>query len=997
MVFGIAGMWLAACGSTLPPDPPTVTITPTSATVFAGDGTQQFTATVTGAVTPGVAWQVNGGDGGNATVGTIDSNGLYHAPATVPTPNLLEVIAVSNADPRASAVATVRITPAIKVTISPTTATVAEGQTQQFTATVANTANQAVTWSVNGTVGGSAATGTISTTGLYTAPATVTGTPTVTVTATSVADPKQSASAVVTLTNQTFALTCPASVPTIGKAVNATFTCTVSVSTGTVTLTGTTPAPNVAVAIQPATLTASGPVTVTLTTASISLAQSTSVTITGTSSVTGAPTQTATVAYTIGGWAGHVSTVAGTAGGVGFEDGSGTTDELLPYAVTNDGRGTFYFLDGQGYALRTFTQGTGNIATIIGSPFTYPFQDGEGIAYDTAANIFYIADTKSEEILKYTPGAAGMTVIAGAMEAVGATDGIGTAARFNHPHGIALSPDGSTLYVADTNNDEIRAIALATNQVTTLAGQAGVAGSTDGAGLGATFCQPWSVAIDPTGANLYSSDTCSFKIRRVSLPAAIVTTIAGSGIHGYNDGPALTAQFGYMKHLTVDPHNNGTTLLYVADENRIRAVTLGASPVVYTVAGNINSGVADGPGAAAMFYLPRDLNAVADLNGAGTTSLFVADSNNGLMRRIDIANPLTATSAATVTANVTTVAGQPPHIGFTDGAGTGSGYSGTSTALFDGPSGVATDGSAAYVVDSYNSAIRKVDLSTTDVSTLAGGTRGSADGSGSSAQFDDPQGVALDAATNVLYVADGANNEIRKVDLASGNVTTVAGATTPGFTDGTLTAARFDFPFGIAVSTDGAKLYVADQLNDAIRLIDLNAGTVTTIAGGTQGPNDGVGRAAQFYNPAGVALDPTGTILYIADFENHAIRKLDLTTDTVTTIAGTIDGCGWKDGVGTGAKLCSPALLGTDGRTLFWSDSTIGMVRAMTIATGQVFTMAGGRPPAIIHMADGDYNEIPGTLNGPVQYNVAFGIAVAPDDSFLLITDHTANVLRIVK
>src|SRR5437764_297083 len=181
--------------------PVIVTISPTSATVAAG-GTQQFTATVQNTSNTAVTWQVNGVAGGNATVGTISSSGLYTAPAAVQSTTTVTVTAVSQADATKSASVQVTITPtaAVSVTISPTSATVAAGGTQQFSATVQNTSNTAVTWQVNGVAGGNATVGTISSSGLYTAPAAVQSTTTVTVTAVSQADATKSASVQVTIT-----------------------------------------------------------------------------------------------------------------------------------------------------------------------------------------------------------------------------------------------------------------------------------------------------------------------------------------------------------------------------------------------------------------------------------------------------------------------------------------------------------------------------------------------------------------------------------------------------------------------------------------------------------------------------------------------------------------------------------------------------------------------------------------------------------------------------
>ena len=160
------------------------------------------------------------------------------------------------------------------------------------------------------------------------------------------------------------------------------------------------------------------------------------------------------------------------------------------------------------------------------------------------------------------------------------------------------------------------------------------------------------------------------------------------------------------------------------------------------------------------------------------------------------------------------------------------------------------------------------------VTTLAGsaGERGSADGTGSAARFNFPFGVATDVAGNV-YVADQSNHTIRKITPA-GVVTTLAGsAGNDGSADGTGSAARFNAPTGVATDTDG-NVYVADAFNNIIRKIT-PAGVVTTLAGSADnvGSADGTGSAARFNNPFGVATDIDGNV-YVADQSNHTIRKI---------------------------------------------------------------------------------------------------------------------------
>ena len=257
----------------------------------------------------------------------------------------------------------------------------------------------------------------------------------------------------------------------------------------------------------------------------------------------------------------------------------------------------------------------------------------------------------------------------------------------------------------------------------------------------------------------------------------------------------------------------------------------------------------------------------------------------------------------------------------TGGVGTGGHADGPGTsARFNYPSGIAAAaGSTLYVADFRNHRIREVragaDAAATRVSTLAGGNMsGDADGAGTTAaRFDGPRDAALSG--NTLYVADQNNHRIREIDLASPNktVSTLAGSGSPGGTDGAGTVARFNNPRGLALSGD--TLYVADYSNHSIRAIDLTNKTVSTIAGsGTPGHANGVGTAAQFDGPTGIAV--SGGTLYVADTDNHRIRAIDIASRTVRDIAG--DGtAGSTNGIGTAARLNRPTHIVVSGSTLY--------------------------------------------------------------------------------
>ena len=322
------------------------------------------------------------------------------------------------------------------------------------------------------------------------------------------------------------------------------------------------------------------------------------------------------------------------------------------------------------------------------------------------------------------------STLAGLAETWGSTDGVGSAARFASPRGVAVDGAGN-VYVADSFNHTIRRV-TPSGAVSTLAGLAGSAGSRDGTGSGARFNLPFGVAVDGTGL-VYVADTHSHTIRKVT-PAGVVTTLAGvAGSFGdTNSGDPRFGRFQLPYGLAVDASGN----VFVADygNNRIRQV--GQFGSVDTLAGSRSSGSADGTGSGAQFNAP---NGVA-VDAAG--NVYVADTYNHTVRK--------------VTAGVvTTLAGLAVKPGNIDGTG--------SAARFSYPASVAVDDAGnLYVADGESHTIRKVTPAGV-VTTVAGlaGIAGSADGTGGDARFNSPAGVAVDSAGN-LYVADYNNSIIRK-------------------------------------------------------------------------------------------------------------------------------------------------------------------------------------------------------------------------------------------
>jgi hypothetical protein len=265
-------------------------------------------------------------------------------------------------------------------------------------------------------------------------------------------------------------------------------------------------------------------------------------------------------------------------------------------------------------------------------------------------------------------------------------------------------------------------------------------------------------------------------------------------------------------------------------------------------------------------------NDVAKVNESGLVTgvdfghcgISVSTNGHDLDKRIDVV----------VAADVSTLAGNGTA-GYSGGIG--------SAARFYNPQALATDGSCLYVADAGNHAIRRIEITSGTVSNFAGtGSWGSANGAASSSSFYNPCGIACDG-TN-LYVADTNNNMIRKIVIASGLVSTLAGSLASGTQDGIGTSARFNGPIDVIYDIGEADLYVADSGNNTIRRIGVNTGVVSTVAGSTSsGFADGSGTAARFDTLTRLVTDFIA--IYAIDQNGSAIRKIDIKTFEVTTFS----------------------------------------------------------------------------------------------------------------
>jgi len=601
---------------------------------------------------------------------------------------------------------------------------------------------------------------------------------------------------------------------------------------------------------------------------------------------------------------GVVTTLAGTAGVLGSADGTGPAARFnYPQGVAVDGAGNVYVADQINSTIRKITP-AGVVTTLAGSPGVAGGADGtgpaarfnepEGLAVDGVGNV-YVADQLNAAIRKITPAGV-VTTVAGALTVAGSSDGTGAAARFNYPADVAVDGAGN-LYVADELNSTIRKITPA-GVVTTIAGTPSQYGSADGTGGAARFHFPNGVALDGAG-NLYVTDTANDTLRKVT-PAGVVTTVAGTpGLYGVADGTGAAGLLNQPLGVTV----TSTGLIFLADTSgTIRTVTPGGA--VTTFAGLASDGSVDGPGAVARLNQPQSVR----FDSAG--NLLIADQQNDTIRRMTPADV------------VSTLAGAPGVAGSNDGP--------VASARFFYISDMAPDPAGnLYIVDENNNTIRKLTPGGL-VSTVAGqvGVAGAANGTGSAAQFNDPESDGADSQGNI-YVADCGNSVIRKI-TPGGLVTTFAGlADVPGAADGLGAAARFNYPEGLVVDT-ADNIYVADTASHTIRKIT-PAGLVTTLAGtaGLFGNVDGTGPAARFNAPQGITVDAAGNV-FVADTFNSTIRKVT-PAGVVTTIAGVPGKPGSADGPGATAQFNFPSGIAVDSAgNLYIGDELNSTVRLVS-------------------------------------------------------------------
>jgi len=549
-----------------------------------------------------------------------------------------------------------------------------------------------------------------------------------------------------------------------------------------------------------------------------------------------------------------------------------------------------------------------------------PVGDVSAVTLDNAGNLVF-ADPGNAVVLRVNPDGT-ITVLAGnGIQGYSGDGGSATHAALNTPGGAAFDAKGN-LYIADTGNNRIRMV-TPDGIITTFAGNGVAAYQGDNASaLSASLSSPLRVAIDASGI-IYVDDYGNARIRRIT--SGNISLWAGNGQAGYNgDGFSATkASLSQVEGMALDANGN----LYLAEfaSHRVRKIDTNGN--ISTVAGNGAAGYSGDNGQATN----ASLNSPGGVALDSANNMYISDTNNFVIRKVDVKGV------------ITTFAGNGKHSFSGDN---GPALNGAFRAVF----GLVVDSSnSVYVADRDNYRVRKVDASNA-ISTVAGnGTfRFFANGTlARNAFLYQPYGISFDGKGNLL-VADTLNNQVRTV-ATTGTIATTAGNGGKEYSGdgGPATAAGLYYPIS-AVSDKSGNIYISDSANNCIRMI--SGGTITTLAGNCNLPNGGYAgenvpaTQALLNSPQQIALDNSGN-LYVADDVNNKIRKINLSNDIITTFAG--DGRGTYAGDGgpaAKASLSNPTGLAFDSVSGYFYIADAGNARIRRISQdgSLITTVAGG-------------------------------------------------------
>lgn len=539
-------------------------------------------------------------------------------------------------------------------------------------------------------------------------------------------------------------------------------------------------------------------------------------------------------------------------------------------------------------------------------------------------SIGFVTDgTITWKILGNLPSGAGnISTVAGTGTAgFTGNGGAATSATLNVPQGVAVDSNNN-IFIADTNNNMIREVTVSNGNIQGVAGN-GTAGylGDNAAATSAEMRGPTGVYVDAPG-NIFIADKGNNVIREVTIANGNITTVAGNGTAGIlgDNGPATSAQLNGPSGVRTD--SNGD--IFIADTNNslVREVTAGNS-IIKTVAGNGVPGFA-GDGSQAVFaQLSRPRGVFLDSAG----DIFISDSGNSRVRDV-LFNGTIHTFAGNGTLSYS-----------------GDTFPGTSAAV-NFPSGVGLDGAGdVFVADTQNNVIRELVAATSVMQTVAGRGTAGFSGNGTSATnalLNAPAGVFSDGTGNI-FIADTGNNLIREVLASTGNIQTVAGGG-PNGDGGLATQASLASPKGVFVDRLG-NIFIADTGDNRVREVIASTGIIQTIAGtGTSGfsGDNGPATSAQLHSPNGVAVDLFGNV-FIADTGNNVVREVLASNHNIVTYAGNgTAGFSGDGNAATSAELNSPVGVVLDASgDLFIADTNNNAVREVNVTNQNIQTVAG--------------------------------------------------------
>ncbi len=605
------------------------------------------------------------------------------------------------------------------------------------------------------------------------------------------------------------------------------------------------------------------------------------------------------------------------------------------YALASDG--SFYVADTFNTVIRkidasnviTTYAGTGEYGSTDGHrTSTAQFSEPEGIALD-GSGYLYVADTGQSKIRKIV----GDTV--STLSVTGAT-------ALKTPRGLLVS--GSTLYIADAGNGRVVSVPTAGGALTEVA-----------TGLSS----PLKLALN--GTDLYVVDFAASTIVKIDLSTGTKTTFASGfteprSIAIYGSNVYVSAgENGVWNEIWSVPLATGvptrlairreTTILNNTADMVIKVVS--GTPYIYQlhgggstvwrfnidgsnevqIAGKNRFGDEAGVRANALLGRPQEL-AMA----AGGTKLYIVYAQGNKIAEYSF-----------ITDEVTVLAGFLRD-SYVEGTG-------EAVRMSDVVSiAVSPDGKTIYLADRNNNRIRTLDIETKTTAYLTGAGIVNATGTTNNgyqeggpcageegalvsgcAYFNRPTGLALTADGATLYVADGSNNRIRKVNVATGQTSFVAGGSSTGLVNGTGSAAKFNGPFTVALSSDEKTLYVADKNNHAIRAVNLTTNAVTTLVGtGSIGYREGAFSSAVLAIPENIELGPDGN-LYVSEAGSLRVRKLDLTKKETSLVSGS-GNRGKVDGAATVAEWNAPKGMAFSGKSLLVADFRNDLIRSIDLA-----------------------------------------------------------------